>query len=100
MFVPWSNCGLTAIRSSATQASAAREASRTRPFPSPGRSAVTAESRFPSLDMHHRLPLARLGRVEHGVADGLGGERLAEGGAGGLAGREVVEEVGDLVDER
>src|SRR5262249_24566206 len=48
---------------------------------------------------HDRLPTAHLGRVEDGVADRLRRQGLAERGAGGLTGGEVLEEVGHVVHE-
>src|SRR4051794_33714302 len=60
---------------------------------------VISGVRAPRSDLRHVFPLAALGRVEHGVADRLRLEGLAEGRARRLAGGEALEEVGDLVDE-
>src|SRR5689334_3575904 len=54
------------------------------------------ERRAPRL---HLLPLPRLGALEDGVAHFLRLQRIAEGRAGGLAGLDAFDEVGDLVDE-
>src|SRR4051794_7237953 len=62
----------------------------------PGRSVTSAGD---CSDRHDRLPPADLGRVEDGIADGLGGQRLAERGAGRLTARKALEEVGHLVHE-
>src|SRR5690242_2762911 len=51
------------------------------------------------LSLLHVFPASGFGGGEDGVADALGFERVAEGGVGWLVLGEVVEEVGDLMDE-